>query len=860
MTTRFSSRVALAALIALSVLSSATHAFADPAWIVGTNPAGPQGFYRPTGWSSTLFPADWHAGYADSDGRAVADFSYAGYRRGDVPIPRLGGALTVDVTAEEWGADPLGLSDSTEAIQSAIDYVGSKGGGVVYLPAGRYLVRPDWDSNQALLIHDDNVVLRGAGREATFIQNTSWWMERSSVIAAVPTGAVRWTLPTVDGGPNLAGDSLAGSWSVKVTNPQSFSVGQLIVIRTEATPEWLAERGNPRDWRASTHDATTYLRRVTAVDLDGTLSIDIPLRSDVLLRDRGDLPNVYPAATHLSGVGIEDVSIGMVAHPGSLDIIATEVHESSAIRLTNVIDGWVQRVGTFAPPGNQPDVHLLSEGLWLQYCRGITVRGCEFGFPQYTGGGNGNGVVIRASDCLIDDCSIVRARHSYTFGMWYATGNVVRASTSYKPVLATDFHMWFSAVNLIEDMVFDGDWIDASYRYDGADGVHGHTTSQSVIWNIASVGAPTTSEGNHPTALVQSIQWDWGAVVGTSGVFSRVAVDPLRDGVSADPRTDLAEGVGWGTTLVPRSLYADQLGRRHGVRVDGAGVVSGAVLLPPRPILATLDASRGVEVTAVAPPITRVRRGSRLVLGYDLNARQRVTRARLVVTGKPGRRSALLRVKVLGSGDSTRTAVLIASSRRVRWPLVTYVYDVSSLVRARQLGARPGRIAFELSEDSGLPDALVDVTTAAGAQRGIAPRLELETAVDPALRLASVSARGSGTAASAVDGNPNTSFTASRVGDALTIDLGRERQVSGVGVSFAAPVRSFAYADVRVSSNGKRWVPVRSIQGLSTLRSKTVFPFDAPVGARYVRVVLCGTSNPLAARFGQVRDLEVYGR
>lgn len=45
-----------------------------------------------------------------------------------------------DLNILDFGADPTGLTDSSSAIQSALDVCSDLGGGTVYLPAGRYLI------------------------------------------------------------------------------------------------------------------------------------------------------------------------------------------------------------------------------------------------------------------------------------------------------------------------------------------------------------------------------------------------------------------------------------------------------------------------------------------------------------------------------------------------------------------------------------------------------------------------------------------------------------------------------------------------------------------------------------------------
>lgn len=65
---------------------------------------------------------------------------------------------TAVVTDEAYGADPTGVADATEAIRRAIDTVYSAGGGVVWMPAGKYRVTGS--------IHIKNhVTLRGDRRD-----------------------------------------------------------------------------------------------------------------------------------------------------------------------------------------------------------------------------------------------------------------------------------------------------------------------------------------------------------------------------------------------------------------------------------------------------------------------------------------------------------------------------------------------------------------------------------------------------------------------------------------------------------------------------------------------------------------------
>jgi len=69
--------------------------------------------------------------------------------------PRPRGSALVDATAAPYGADPTGAADATAAIQRALDATARRGGGIAYLPAGRYTL-------EGALTVPSGVELRGA--------------------------------------------------------------------------------------------------------------------------------------------------------------------------------------------------------------------------------------------------------------------------------------------------------------------------------------------------------------------------------------------------------------------------------------------------------------------------------------------------------------------------------------------------------------------------------------------------------------------------------------------------------------------------------------------------------------------------
>ncbi len=94
-------------------------------------------------------------------GRNLPDFSYAGYLMGEKGIPEINAPL-YDVTGPDFMAVPNDDTDDTIAIQKAIDTAGKGGGGVVFLPRGRYKIHSTPEMPLLLITHS-RVILRGEG-------------------------------------------------------------------------------------------------------------------------------------------------------------------------------------------------------------------------------------------------------------------------------------------------------------------------------------------------------------------------------------------------------------------------------------------------------------------------------------------------------------------------------------------------------------------------------------------------------------------------------------------------------------------------------------------------------------------------
>lgn len=537
-------------------------------------------------WRSSLYPSDWNApvredGLRFEQDAFLQDFSYAGYRMGTAPLSIDEGQV-FDVVSE-FGADPTGQSDSTNAIQAAIDAAKANGGGVVFLKAGSYQLSVPHGADRCLQIESSNTILRGEGVDQTYLFNSTTEMRNAEVIRVRPADWGSWT--TQRSTPiALSRDELGPTKSLQLESVDGLAEGDWIVAHNPATEAFVQDLNMDEgpdgvDWTdtLSSLRGLLYLRQITSIDqLNKRIEIDIPTRWALKTRDGA---SVYKTASHLTNVALEGFSIGIkrITKDGWAESDYTvsgtgayDAHNTFLIEMRGVVNGWIQYVNSYSP-GNDNEVHCLSNGVLLDWCRNVTLYRLRFQNAQY-GGGGGNGYMIRlnsASDSLIAECEVGHCRHGIVMWRMQNSGNVVtrcydhdsgiqladsqRQRTSGR---GSDHHGVFSHSNLFDSIRLERSYLEAAYRGDsGSNPDHGITSSQCVFWN-------TTGGEYHANAdfIVHSQQFSQGYVIGTSGVANGVRLTEKR--ANSAVRTvpdDFLEGQGEGEFLVPSSLYQDQL-------------------------------------------------------------------------------------------------------------------------------------------------------------------------------------------------------------------------------------------------------------------------------------------------------------
>lgn len=509
---------------------------------------------------SALYPVNWTPGYAVA-GKFLHDFSYAGYHKGEVPVPNIT-ANVIDASVAPYNADKTGANDATAAIQNALNAVGAAGGGVVYLPAGTYKVKPQGANEWCLRISYNNVVLRGAGMAQTRLYCDETVMRSKAVVLLRPSVDVWWYGGT--NGTLITQDLMTPTKVLPVASVSGYAVGDYVSVRTELTQAFIDEHGMTGKWTVN-HPSirgVTLARRITAIDpVAKTLTIDVPTRYWMKTRDNA---GVYKLSnTNLRESGVEKLSIGMKENmtPGWADADynvpgtgAYQVSLASAVTALYCEDCWIVEVGSYKPAGNVSNVHLMANGIVLNYSRQVTVDSCDMRLPKYEGGG-GNGYLyeLASNDCLVRDSYAYHGRHNYDMQTMRCVGNVFYRNTAELGYLVSDYHMYLSTANLQDNMICKTETLEAAY-HNGGSPQHGVTSSQCVFWNTEGVSY------NWRNYIVHSAQFGNGYVIGTRGPASAVYTGT----------DDHLEHIGNGANLEPASLWLDQLQRRTG----GNGLVA----------------------------------------------------------------------------------------------------------------------------------------------------------------------------------------------------------------------------------------------------------------------------------------------
>jgi hypothetical protein len=239
----------------------------------------------------------------------LPDFSYAGYRHGETPIPKGGKVHSI----KTFGAKGDGVTDDTKAFLAAIEKVHK---GVIFIPEGKYII------TDILEIETSSLVLRGAGRGKTILYfpkpgndiRPKWGKTTSG--RRTSEYSWKYALVMFQGDEGLGLEDLAkverpakrGDRVLSVSTTRGIKVGEYIQLRqVDKEPGgslirhlYAGDPGNADGMKGRTQ----FVTRVSKVS-NGKITIDRPLRYDV---DPEWSPSIQRFSPTVQDSGIEDLS------------------------------------------------------------------------------------------------------------------------------------------------------------------------------------------------------------------------------------------------------------------------------------------------------------------------------------------------------------------------------------------------------------------------------------------------------------------------------------------------------------------------------------------------------------------------
>lgn len=430
----------------------------------------------------------------------LPDFSFAGYRRGEVPLP----TPPVTHNVRDFGAVGDGEHDDSDAFLRALAEVPE---GVILIPEGRYLI------TKMLQIDQPNLVLRGEGPEKTTLYfptplndiKPNW----GATTSGQRTSNYSWSggFITIRGSyqaeklAEISAPATRGAKATTVDDASTLSVGQEIEIRLLDNEENSLARhlysGDPRTSldKLNGRVKASLVTRITAID-GNHVTFDRPLRCDI---EAAWKPAVYRFEPTVTESGIEGIRFEFPNRPYEGHF--TELG-FNAFAISQAAHCWVRNV----------HIHNSDSGGFVS---GVfnTIDGAVYTSertPDSNRDSTGHhGVTLGGNDNLFTHFDI-RAKFIHDLTVSRCSGNVF--SNGRGMDLALDHHRHAPYENLFTNI--DAGAGTRVWRSGGGRDLGAHCAARGTFWNIQAakaIEAPDADFGPWSMNLV-GVQMDIPAV------------------------------------------------------------------------------------------------------------------------------------------------------------------------------------------------------------------------------------------------------------------------------------------------------------------------------------------------------------
>jgi len=404
--------------------------------------------------------------HADMQGNLIPDYSFAGYRQSEKPIPHL---PIKRVIAPISG-------DATAVIQHALDEVGSLAPdamgfrGAVLLQPGTYFIAG------SLKINASGVVLRGSGTGSN-----------GTILLA--TGFSRETVISMSGKPDsVSGKYIAvsdsfvpvNSFVLHVSNASGLKTGDAVWIKRPSVQNWIKELGTDHfgggitalGWKPGEHEIK-WDRIITAVN-GNAVTLDAPLTLSLDAQFGGGFLVPYHWGGRLKESGVENLAIHSTYDTTNpLD----EDHRWMAITIDRAKDCWVRQVVFRNFAGSA--VHLGTTA------SRVTVEDCISINPvSELGGWRRNTFYTAGQQTLFQRCYAEYAMHPFATGYCAAGPNAFVQCEAFRPYSFSGGIQSLSPGLLFDIVSIDAQAIQFSNLGQDGNGA-GWNTANSMLWNCS---------------------------------------------------------------------------------------------------------------------------------------------------------------------------------------------------------------------------------------------------------------------------------------------------------------------------------------------------------------------------------------
>ena len=323
----------------------------------------------------------WADYLGNSGDNVLLDFSFAGYKHGEVAPPDVYTLGYKVYNIADYGATPNDGKSDRSAFIKLLEAMGAKRGAdadairyqmnsakaIIYFPEGEFILQGEGENNMPLRLTMNDLVLKGAGRDKTTIKmDVQNEPARADEMWSAPVMLELKNNAGLSDLTEVTGDAAKGTFSVKVASTAGINAGDWVCLTlVNNDPELIAQELAP-------HTATNGMTNLNETGVQvydyhqvksasgSTLTFVEPLMHGVEAKWGWKIQK-YP---HYENIGVEDMTFeGKAkpdfAHHGS----AADDGAYKPIDLVRLTNSWMRRV----------DFVSVSEASSITSCANVSV-------------------------------------------------------------------------------------------------------------------------------------------------------------------------------------------------------------------------------------------------------------------------------------------------------------------------------------------------------------------------------------------------------------------------------------------------------------------------------------------------------